>query len=58
MVDIGGFLRATVNTLKLAHKSDKEEFYLYMKLTLLGIAVVGTIGYIIQLLGALLRLEL
>ena len=57
MVDIGEFLRATANTLKLAHKSDKEEFYLYMKLTLLGVAVVGTIGYVIQLIGALLRLQ-
>jgi protein transport protein SEC61 subunit gamma-like protein len=57
MVDLGGFLRATEQTLKLAHKSDREEFFLYMKLTLLGVAVVGTIGYIIQLLGAILRLQ-
>ncbi|MBM3898323.1 MAG: protein translocase SEC61 complex subunit gamma [Thaumarchaeota archaeon] len=57
MADMGGFLRAMAQTLKLAHKSDKEEFFLYMKLTLLGVAVVGTMGYIIQLLGALLRLQ-
>lgn len=57
MVDIAGFLRASINTLKLAHKSDREEFYLYMKLTLLGLAVVGTIGYIVQLIGSLLRLQ-
>lgn len=57
MVDIGGFLRATKQTLKLAHKSDKDEFYLYMRLTLLGIAIVGAIGYIIQLIGSLLRLQ-
>ena len=56
-MDIAGFLRASINTLKLAHKSDREEFYLYMKLTLLGLAVVGTIGYIVQLIGSLLRLQ-
>lgn len=57
MVDLGGFVRSTINTLKLAHKSDKEEFFLYMKLTLLGLAAVGTIGYIVQLVGALFRLQ-
>ena len=53
---INNFLRAVSNTLKLAHKSDREEFILYLKLVALGVGVVGAIGYIIQSVGALFQL--
>jgi protein translocase SEC61 complex gamma subunit len=43
---------ASVNAIfKLAHKSDKDEFSLYLKMTVLGMAVVGVIGFVIKLLG-------
>jgi len=45
-----------MNTLKLAKKSDRDEFMLYCKLVLLGFAIVGTIGFIIQFVGAILKL--
>jgi preprotein translocase subunit Sss1 len=42
--------------LKLARKSDWTEFSLYLKLVVLGVGVVGTIGYIIQSIGAFFQL--
>jgi protein transport protein SEC61 subunit gamma-like protein len=42
------------SVLKLSRKSDKEEFMLYLRLVLLGIAVVGTIGFLIKLVSSAL----
>ena len=36
------------NTLKMAKKPDRDEYQQYLRLVLLGIAGVGTIGFIIQ----------
>ncbi|MBI2185105.1 MAG: protein translocase SEC61 complex subunit gamma [Thaumarchaeota archaeon] len=47
---------SAVNTLKLARKSDLDEFMLYLKLIFLGIVIVGTIGFVIQFVGAILKL--
>ena len=41
-------LRDMANTLKLAKKSDKDDYMQHLRLVLLGIATVGTIGFIIQ----------
>ncbi|MCL4436754.1 MAG: protein translocase SEC61 complex subunit gamma [Thaumarchaeota archaeon] len=53
---LGNFARSAVNTLKLARKSDWTEFSLYLKLVILGVGVVGTIGFIIQSIGAFFQL--
>jgi protein translocase SEC61 complex gamma subunit len=45
------FLTSVVAIFRLSHKSDRQEFTLYLKLVTLGIAVVGTIGFIIRLVG-------
>jgi len=37
-----------VNTMKLAKKSDKDDYMQHLRLVLLGIAGVGTMGFIIQ----------
>ncbi|MBI3859533.1 MAG: protein translocase SEC61 complex subunit gamma [Thaumarchaeota archaeon] len=47
------FLRSAKAIFRITHKSDREEFGLYLKLVLLGIAVVGTIGFFIKLVGNL-----
>ncbi|MBI4258141.1 MAG: protein translocase SEC61 complex subunit gamma [Thaumarchaeota archaeon] len=47
---------SAINTLKLARKSDVDEFMLYLKLIFLGIIIVGTIGFIIQFIGAILKI--
>lgn len=53
---LGSFARSAVNTLKLARKSDRTEFMLYLKLVALGVGIVGTLGFIIQSIGAFLQL--
>jgi protein translocase SEC61 complex gamma subunit len=40
--------------LKLSKKSDREQFFLYLKLVMLGVGVVGTIGFMIKLLSTVL----
>lgn len=47
----GDFLRSVRSIFRLSHKSGREEFTLYLKLVGLGIAVVGTIGFLIKLVG-------
>jgi len=41
-------LKNMANTLKLARKSDKDDYMQHLRLVLLGVAGVGTIGFIIQ----------
>jgi protein translocase SEC61 complex gamma subunit len=48
---IRGFLHSANAIFRLSHKSDRAEFTLYLKLVTLGIALVGTIGFIIRLVG-------
>lgn len=45
------FLRSSAAIFRLAHKSDKDEFALYLKLVALGLALVGVIGFVIKLVG-------
>lgn len=41
-------LKNMVNTIKLTKKSDKDDYMQHLRLVMLGIACVGTIGFIIQ----------
>jgi protein translocase SEC61 complex gamma subunit len=45
------FLKSAAAIFRLAHKSDRDEFTLYLKLVALGILLVGTIGFLIKLVG-------
>ncbi|MBI3842576.1 MAG: protein translocase SEC61 complex subunit gamma [Thaumarchaeota archaeon] len=36
------------NTIKLAKKSDKDDYMQHLRLVLFGIATIGAIGFIIQ----------
>ncbi|MDV3278073.1 MAG: protein translocase SEC61 complex subunit gamma [Nitrososphaerales archaeon] len=47
------FLKSVGAIFRLSHKSDREEYMLYLKLVSLGIAVVGVIGFLIKLVGNL-----
>ena len=47
------FFRSSAAIFRLAHKSDRDEFTLYLKLVSLGIVVVGTIGFIVKLVGSI-----
>jgi protein translocase SEC61 complex gamma subunit len=45
------FFKSAEAIFRLAHKSDRDEFTLYLKLVAIGVAVVGTVGFLIKLLG-------
>lgn len=48
------FLKSMGSVLRLSKKSDREQFWLYLKLVLLGVAVVGTLGFIIKFISTVL----
>lgn len=50
------WLEATWRTLKLTRKSDREEFFLYLKLVLIGFGIVGAIGFIIYFIASEIEL--
>ena len=56
MVNPGQMLKDMVNTLKLAKKSDKDDYMEHLRLVLLGIATVGGIRFIIQFTFAVINL--
>jgi len=41
-------MRNMVNTMKLAKKSDKDDYMQHLRLFLLGMMSIGVIGFIIQ----------
>ncbi len=50
------FIRSAWNTLKLARKSTREEFLLYLKLVFIGLFAVGAIGFLILFVSSLIKL--
>lgn len=42
--------------LKVSKKPDREEYIMMSKVTLLGLAVIGVIGFVIVLIGQLIGL--
>ena len=49
-------LKDMVNTMKLAKKSDKEDYMEHLRLVVLGTATLGAIGFIIQFTFAVINL--
>jgi protein translocase SEC61 complex gamma subunit len=45
------WLSQAARTLKLASKPDREELWLSMKITLLGMGAIGLIGFVIKLIA-------
>jgi protein transport protein SEC61 subunit gamma-like protein len=56
MVNAKQMLKDMVNTIKLAKKSDKDDYMQHLRLVLLGMGVVGGIGFIIQFTFAVINL--
>ena len=50
---VSAFFRNAMAIFRLSHKSDRQEFSLYLRLVLIGVGVVGTIGFLIKLVGNL-----
>lgn len=55
-MNIKEFIKSMINTLRLTRKTTFEEFKLYLKLILIGIGVVGGIGFIIKVIASFLTL--
>jgi protein transport protein SEC61 subunit gamma-like protein len=53
-LDLEKSFRDMYNTLKLAKKGGWEEYKIHLKLVLLGLGVVGALGFIIQFISALI----
>ncbi len=56
MVNRKQMLKDMANTIKLAKKSDKDDYMQHLRLVLLGIATVGAIGFIIQFTFAVISM--
>ena len=50
------FIKQSKRVLKVARKPDREEFLNFSKVTALGIAVIGVIGFVIYLISQLVGL--
>ena len=50
------FIKQSKRVLKVARKPDREEYFNFAKVTAIGIAIIGVIGFIIVLFGQLLGL--
>jgi protein translocase SEC61 complex gamma subunit len=48
---IKSWLQQAARTLKLAVKPDREELWLSIKISFLGIGVIGLIGFVIKILS-------
>ena len=48
---IRDWLSQAARTLKLASKPDREELWLSVKISILGIGAVGLIGFVIKLIA-------
>ncbi len=50
------FIKQSKRVLKVARKPDREEYFNFAKVTAIGIAIIGVIGFVIVLIGQLLGL--
>lgn len=50
------FIKQSKRVLRVAKKPDREEYFDFSKVTAIGIAIIGVIGFIIVLIGQLLGL--
>ncbi len=53
-MNISASIRELINTMKYSKKSDSTEFMLYLKLVLLGVAVVGGVAFVIHLVATMI----
>ncbi len=52
---IRDWLSQAARTLKLSQKPDREELWLSIKISVLGIGAVGLIGFVIKLLASVVN---
>ncbi len=50
-------IKNMISTIKLARKSDKDDYMQHFRLVLLGISTVGMIGFVIQFIFSVIQLD-
>ena len=50
------FVKDSKRVLKVARKPDKEEYFDLVKITALGILIIGAVGFVIVIIGQLIGL--
>ncbi|MDO5860423.1 protein translocase SEC61 complex subunit gamma [Methanobrevibacter sp.] len=50
------FVKDSKRVLKVSRKPDKQEYIELAKVTAIGVAIIGVIGFVIVLLGSLIGL--
>ena len=50
------FVKDSKRVLKVARKPDKEEYLEFTKITAIGIAIIGVMGFVMVLIGQLIGL--
>ncbi len=50
------FVKDSKRVLKVSKKPDKQEYFELAKVTSLGVVIVGVLGFVVFLLGALIGL--
>ena len=51
-----GFLNDVIRTLRVARKADAKTYKASLRIVFLGFALLGSVGYLFQLIGAGLRM--
>jgi len=54
--EINKTLKDCKRVLRISKKPDKEEYFAFTKVTAIGIAIIGVVGFIIVLIGQLIGL--
>ena len=54
--ELSDFWKQCKRVLKVAKKPDRDEYFDFSKVTAIGIAIIGVIGFVIVLIGQLLEL--
>ncbi len=54
-MDLKSFFSPYERLLKLATKPSRNELWLSIKLCIAGVAIIGVIGFLIELVGSLLQ---
>ncbi len=54
--ELSDFWKQCKRVLKVAKKPDREEYFQFSKVTAIGIAIIGVIGFVIVLIGQLIGL--
>ena len=51
-MNIGEYLRNIARTIRMSRKPDRDEFMLTLKVVAIGLTILGSLGFVFQLIGS------